>query len=95
MNPADGWTESVAIGQCCGLYWPSPWCLKHLLNGPRFFSKSLSTRHVDQVYMDLADHLVQGLKYICDASLATALFLSKFYVLLLVLRLKCWSADQT
>lgn len=49
--------------------------------------------------MVLADHLVQGLKYVCDAAMDTAPLLYKVFVsavfLSWLLWLKCWSENQT
>lgn len=49
--------------------------------------------------VDLVNQLVQGLKYVCDASSDAALLFSKLSVSAVVLRrvfwLKCWAVDQT
>lgn len=42
---------------------------------------SLSSAQVDQVYVDLADQLVQDLQYFYDASLDAALLFYKLYIL--------------
>ena len=47
--------------------------------------------------MDLADQLVQGLKFVCESALDTLPLLSRASAVVLrrLVWLKCWSADQS
>lgn len=65
----------------------------------KLLHRDLGNEQVQPVYVELADQLVQGLKYVCDAALDAVPLLSKLsvsaVVLCRVLWLKRWSADQT
>lgn len=52
----------------------------------------LATKEVSLFYMKLADQLVWGLKYMCDAPLNVGPLLSKFTALTVVLQQVLWPA---
>lgn len=64
----------------------------------KLLHRELEKQQSPPVCVELADQLVQGLKYVCDAALDTLPLLSSASVSAVVLRrliwLKCWSADQ-
>lgn len=104
-DPADRRAEAVArsmftvVGSALRPVLATALVSLTLTEWAKLLHRELGNEQVSPVCVELADQLVQGLKYVCDAALDTAPLLSRVLASALVLRrliwLKCWSADQT
>lgn len=104
-DPADRKAESVArnmftiAGSALRPILATALVSQTLTEWAKFLRHCLGSELFPPAYVELADHLVQGLQFVCDASLYTAPLLSKLSISAVVLGrilwLKCWSADHT